>query len=346
MSNSIAGDGPPARRIARVAEGKGRATARRQRAASAAPPLAAGRRLYEVKLSRWLYDSDDASEKPEPVEIQLDAAKQLSMEAFQTALTKMINLVIDGAPGTLHSVRSLRNLKLRKRRGDQKLALEKVMDKLGGTFGDDMKQMALALTGCGLPLALAMPMWLRLRRTALLCELCGHDARARIGDVATCAFGVAAAGAGLETATQLVWKMWAGPVAGLLPVGAVVRAVSDSDAKAAEEVRKAFAADQRPIPPTSGTAQARSTTSVSRRRRAPRWRSACSSASSASAAQKLAGKACDAATTSVGNTTAAVVVSAADGVRRGSASSARCSAASDLRAYRGSIIIASTGRGS
>ena len=37
-------------------------------------------------------------------------------------------------------------------------------------------------------------------------------------------------------------------------------------------------------------------------------------------AQKLAGKACDAATTtSVGNTTAAVVVQAADGVRRGSA---------------------------
>ena len=37
-------------------------------------------------------------------------------------------------------------------------------------------------------------------------------------------------------------------------------------------------------------------------------------------AQKLAGKACDAAaTTVVGNRTAAVVVSAADGVRRGSA---------------------------
>ena len=47
-------------------------------------------------------------------------------------------------------------------------------------------------------------------------------------------------------------------------------------------------------------------------------------------AQKLAGKACDAAaTTSVGAKTAAVVVNAADGVRRGSASSARCSAASD-----------------
>ena len=243
------------------------------------------------------------------------------MEAFQTALAKMINLVIDGAPGTLHSVRSLRNLKLRKRRGDQKLALEKVMDKLGGTFGDDMKQMALALTGCGLPLALAMPMWLRLRRTALLCELCGHDARARIGDVATCAFGVAAAGAGLETATQLGWKMWAGPVAGLLPVGAVVRAVSDSDAKAAEEVRKAFAADQRPIPPDEWDGPGKiDDIGVTASARAAMEVGVQIGKLGLGGAQKLAGKACDAAaTTSVGSKTAAVVVSAADGVRRGSA---------------------------
>ena len=106
-----------------------------------------------------------------------------------------------------------------------------------------------------------------------------------------------------------------------MPVGAVVRAVSDSDAKAAEEVRKAFAADQRPIPPDEWDGPGKvDDVGVTASARAAMEVGVQLGKIGLGGAQKLAGKACDAAaTTSVGEKTAAVVVTAADGVRRGSA---------------------------
>ena len=110
--------------------------------------------------------------------------------------------------------------------------------------------------------------------------------------------------------------MWAGPVAGLLPVGAVVRAVSDSDAKAAEEVRKAFAADQRPIPPDEWDGPGKvDDIGVTASARAAMEVGVQLGKLGLGGAQKLAGKACDAAaSTSVGNKTAAAVVTAAASV--------------------------------
>ena len=45
-----------------------------------------------------------------------------------------------------------------------------------GSGIDDPDVVAACLRGIGLPLALALPLWQRLRRLGLLCELLGHDA--------------------------------------------------------------------------------------------------------------------------------------------------------------------------
>ena len=107
----------------------------------------------------------------------------------------------------------------------------------------------LSVTGVGLPIAIAQPMWLRLRRSALIAELLGHDTAACKGEVIGAAFAVFAAGAPAEIAIQTVWRMYCGgSVMRFVPMGALVTGLADSTGKAAAQVVEAFQPDRSVIP--------------------------------------------------------------------------------------------------
>jgi hypothetical protein len=187
----------------------------------------------------------------------------ISEEAFHRVLNTLSTLAIDGVQGTLHSVRSLRNRELQRCSPKdgwfskapeltpeqlQDKAVQSVVDRLGGTLADDFRGLVLSLTGIGLPLAIVQPMWLRLRRSALIAELLGHDAKMRKGDVICAAFAVFATVASAEAAAQLVWKLYCrGSVLRFIPMGSMAVSLADAESKAAAEVVRAFQLNRRPI---------------------------------------------------------------------------------------------------
>eukprot|EP00966_Prymnesium_polylepis_P105330 2439282-Prymnesium_polylepis.1 len=69
-----------------------------------------------------------------------------------------------------------------------------------GAGVDDADVVSACLGGIGLPLALALPLWQRLRRLGLLCELLGHDAGSVRGRVLCAMGGVVTTAEPLETA--------------------------------------------------------------------------------------------------------------------------------------------------
>lgn len=187
--------------------------------------------------------------------------KGITKEAFERAIVLLSTLAIDGAKGTLHSVRSLRNRALQKTAPVDTLwkkavpltpeehrnaAVERTADKLGGTLRDDMRVILLSLTGVGMPAAVVQPMWLRLRRSALVCELLGHDARERKGEIIGAAFAVYSAGAPVENAISLLWKMYCGNgIMKFLPVGAIVSGLVDTQGRAEAYVVDCFRPESR-----------------------------------------------------------------------------------------------------
>jgi hypothetical protein len=139
---------------------------------------AAGATAAGLRLPTNAEEGEEREEVPPPPPLTAEEASQtLSYHSFETALIRLFDLVIDGEPGVLHAVRSLRNKELKATKGDQSKASARVQKRLGGGGKDDMRQFALGcLPGVGLPLALVQPLWLRFRRTALICELCGQCA--------------------------------------------------------------------------------------------------------------------------------------------------------------------------
>jgi len=224
-----------------------------------------GNAIFEAPDPPW--DPSKAERPPvDTVEGAADAGgnidvKGITKEAFERAIVLLSTLAVDGVKGTLHSVRSLRNRALQKTAPADTLwkkavpltpeehrdaTVERTADKLGGTLRDDMRVILLSLTGVGMPVALAQPMWLRLRRSALLCELYGHDARERKGEIIGAAFAVYSAGAPVENAVSLLWKMYCrNGVMKFLPVGAIVSGLVDTQGKAEAYVVDCFRPESR-----------------------------------------------------------------------------------------------------
>jgi hypothetical protein len=147
----------------------------------------------------------------------------INVDLFAKAVEALTKVAVEGLAGTLHSVRSLRNKELQdcapkdglfglikaaemSEEALQDKAVARVVDRLGGTAGDDIRGTLLTLSVVGLPLALLQPLWLRLRRAALIAELYGHAAAQKQGEVVGAAFAVYASGAPLKMAIQTAWK--------------------------------------------------------------------------------------------------------------------------------------------
>jgi hypothetical protein len=209
------------------------------------------------------HDELPAPEDEPPSLSEEEKKDPISEEVFHRLLNTLSTLAIDGVRGTLHSVRSLRNRELQrcapkdgwfskaKELAPEQLqddAVQSVVDRLGGTLADDFRGLMLSLTGIGLPLAIMQPMWLRLRRSALIAELLGHDAKTCKGDVICAAFAVFATVASAEAAVGLVWKLYCrGSVLRFIPMGSIAVGLADAEHKAAAEVARAFRRNRRPI---------------------------------------------------------------------------------------------------
>lgn len=211
--------------------------------------------------------NNNQSEPPPPPPPLTEDEREgtITEETFRTAIGKLSELAVKGVPGTLHSVRSLRNRELQRtapRNGlskakeetaeqHQDRAVAVVADRLSGTINDDFRAAMLSMTAVGVPLAIAQPVWLRLRRSALIAELLGHDAEARQGDVIGAAFVVYTGGAGAERAIQLVWTLYCGcnGLARYLPMGAVTAGLADTEGQAAARVVAGFQEGRRAPPP-------------------------------------------------------------------------------------------------
>jgi hypothetical protein len=105
----------------------------------------------------------------------VQAQGRLDREVFLHAASRLLQLALNGLPGCLHSLRSLRDFELQRFNGDQTAAIRHVVELEASAGEDHPDVVAACLAGIGLPLGLALPLWQRLRRLGLLCEVLGHD---------------------------------------------------------------------------------------------------------------------------------------------------------------------------
>ena len=182
----------------------------------------------------------------------------LSKKRFSKGMMKLMKLVIEGVPGALHPVRTLRNRELQNHKGDQKAAAKKVASRLDGTLVDDVAGVVTGMLPIvGLPVAFGHTLWLRLRRVAIICELAGHNARARAADIFAFTFtgkgasgdAASAAPPGLENAVSTVWLTLAvDAITPIVPVGAITRKLTGADSKIAKGALEYFGRNSRRIP--------------------------------------------------------------------------------------------------
>mmetsp|Transcript_10951 Transcript_10951/g.18370 ORF Transcript_10951/g.18370 Transcript_10951/m.18370 type:complete len:268 (+) Transcript_10951:21-824(+) len=134
-------------------------------------------------------------------------ADHLGRDLYLQSVLRLLQLAVEGVPGLLHSTRSLRNIALQHTNGDQDAAGLHVVERTGsGVIGDSEQIVNACVLGTGLPLAIAVPMWHRLRRVGLLCELLGHDARQNRGRVLCASCGVPTTSEPIDTAAaHTIW---------------------------------------------------------------------------------------------------------------------------------------------
>ena len=176
--------------------------------------------------------------------------EKISRKKFERAVTKLMKVVIDGVPGVIHPVRSLRNRELQKTNGHQIRAAQSVAARLDGTLTDDVTSIVTGIIPIvGLPASLGHQMWLRVRRVSLICEIFGHDAKSRVADMLSWGtIGKASKAEGLSAGLDLVWMVLAEGAMGFLPVGALLHKLSGVDKRVAKQALDGFSAGARPIP--------------------------------------------------------------------------------------------------
>ena len=170
---------------------------------------------------------------------------------FVAGALNSLKLAIEGSPGILHSVRSLRNMALQRTRGDQDRAGRRLVESQGPCVMDDDSALVDAcLQATGLPSALALPLWQQLRRVALLIELLGHDASSSRGQVLCAVGGISTMSEPLETAAaHALWlALCGGRELEDSPVTDVVEGLLDCESGAIDAVLNCFAGTRRPVP--------------------------------------------------------------------------------------------------
>ena len=163
-------------------------------------------------------------------------------EQFVASLMMLVALAVDGLPRGFRSTQARRNKLLRNFAGDADRCCEQAF---ATTMSEDTVQFLVAFVpGLGACSAIIAPLWKLLRGTLLVCALRGHDlslpqTRARVlyAMAGTKAEAVAAGAMSsvVETAAQalFVYLCSSVPGASLLPVGAAVSSLVDTEAAAA-----------------------------------------------------------------------------------------------------------------
>ena len=180
-------------------------------------------------------------EKPQEEE-QEGKKSAVGKEQFVASLMTLVGLAVDGLPKGFRSTKARRNKLLRNFAGDADRCCDQAF---ATTMSEDAVQfLAAFVPGLGACSAIIAPLWKLLRGTLLVCALRGHDlslpqTRARVlyAMAGTKAEAVAAGAMSsvVETAAQalFVYLCSSVPGASLLPVGAAVSSLVDTEAAAA-----------------------------------------------------------------------------------------------------------------
>ena len=182
-----------------------------------------------------------AAAAPEAPE-QEGEKSNVGKEQFVASLMTLVGLAVDGLPKGFRSTKARRNKLLRNFAGDVDRCCDQAF---ATTMSEDAVQfLAAFVPGLGACSAIIAPLWKLLRGTLLVCALRGHDlslpqTRARVlyAMAGTKAEAVAAGAMSsvVETAAQalFVYLCSSVPGASLLPVGAAVSSLVDTEAAAA-----------------------------------------------------------------------------------------------------------------
>ena len=179
-------------------------------------------------------------------------------EQFVASLMTLVGLAVDGLPKGFRSTRARRNKLLRSFAGDADRCCEQAF---ATKMSEDAVQFLVAFVpGLGACSAIIAPLWKLLRGTLLVCALRGHDlslptTRARVlyAMAGTKAEAVAAGAMStvVETAAQalFVYLCSSVPGASMLPVGAAVSSLVDTEAAVAGKAGLAddFREGSRPV---------------------------------------------------------------------------------------------------
>ena len=163
-------------------------------------------------------------------------------EQFVASLMTLVGLAVDGLPKGFRSTQARRNKLLRNFAGDADRCCDQAF---ATTMSEDTVQFLVAFVpGLGACSAIIAPLWKLLRGTLLVCALRGHDlslpqtkARVLYAMAGTKAEAIAAGAMStvVETAAQalFVYLCSGVPGASLLPVGAAVSSLVDTEAAVA-----------------------------------------------------------------------------------------------------------------
>ena len=187
--------------------------------------------------------SDGTTTKDAIVQYEEEGKKSaVGKEQFVASLMTLVALAVDGLPRGFRSTQARRNKLLRNFAGDADRCCEQAF---ATKMSEDAVQFLVAFVpGLGACSAIIAPLWKLLRGTLLVCALRGHDlslptTRARVlyAMAGTKAEAVAAGAMStvVETAAQalFVYLCSGVPGASVLPVGAAVSSLVDTEAAVA-----------------------------------------------------------------------------------------------------------------
>lgn len=184
----------------------------------------------------------------------VDGAKEISKEVFKAAMSKVLTLAIEGYPRGLRSTMANRNELLRETNGDQEAATE-IIKARAAALSEEGKSWLIGLVPyVGLPASVLYPTWKIMRRVCLLAAVMGldlslEDTRGRILHAFAGLRSVPAAEFAVETVVQAIWVLFAGPIAGVIPVGMLVTKVTNIEGAVLGQVGSdTFSEKSRPIP--------------------------------------------------------------------------------------------------
>ncbi len=195
-------------------------------------------------LASFFGRSSDAAARKAPI----------SRSDFALGAARLTRLAVDGLPGTLHPVRTLRNTVLQRIESQD----EAVRQVAAGSaqLPNDPEALEPCLEGTGLPLALARALWEAVRPIALLVEVLGHDASASKGRL-LCVVGGIECGAEpiISAGAHVLWHaLCRSEERDSSEVGVLCDALAARKADAPADALRVFAADKREIAPSEHAA--------------------------------------------------------------------------------------------